>query len=119
MLALIVAIVILTTAVMAITAANTARLKTQTVSSGRSSALAIARSYMETVRGRDPWTLESETAARVDGAGIASATGAFTRELRITATQANLVRAKVIVTAPRLATPVQLITDVYRPRRIQ
>ena len=117
LLAIIVAIVVLATAVMAISAANTTRLRTQTISDGRTIALAIARSYLESVRARDPWDLADESPVRVNAAGVADAGGAYTRALEITEERANLLRVEVIVTAPRLATPVQIVTNAFRPAR--
>ncbi len=115
LLSLMVAVVLLATGVMAIGAANTARLRSQTQSTSRSAALNVARSYLERVRGRDPWSLSNEPVVRVDGSGeLALLTGEFTRELRVTVDRANLLTLEVIVTGPRMPAPIRLMTNMYR-----
>lgn len=114
LLSLMVAVVLLATGVMAIGAANTARLRSQTQSSARSAALQVARSYLENVRGRDPWSIAAEAVQTVDGSGNVVPNGEFTRELRVTVNQTNLLTLEVIVTGPRMAAPIRLITNTYR-----
>jgi hypothetical protein len=114
LLSLMVAVVLLATGVMAIGAANTARLRSQTVSTARSAGLNVARTYLENVRGRDPWGLATETAAQVDGTGAVNPSGEFTRVLNVTVLQANLLAIEVVVTGPRLSAPIRLVTNVYR-----
>jgi type IV pilus assembly protein PilV len=114
LLSLMVAVVLLATGVMAIGAANTARLRSQTVSTARSAGLNVARTYLENVRGRDPWGLATETAVQVDGTGAVSPSGEFTRVLNVTVLQANLLAIEVVVTGPRLSAPIRLVTNVYR-----
>jgi Tfp pilus assembly protein PilV len=114
LLSLMVAVVLLATGVMAIGAANTARLRSQTSSTARSAGLNVARTYLENVRGRDPWSLATETAAQVDGTGAVSASGEYTRVLNVTVVQANLLRIEVLVTGRRLTSPIRLLTNIYR-----
>jgi Tfp pilus assembly protein PilV len=114
LLAIMVAVVLLSTAVMAIGAANTTRLRSQTLSTSRSAALNVARTYLESVRGRDPWSVASEGVIHVDANGVVSSTGAFTRQLVVTVDRANLLRIEVIVTAPGLGAPIRLLTNAYR-----
>jgi Tfp pilus assembly protein PilV len=114
LLSLLVAVVLLATGVMAIGAANTTRIRVQTLSGVRTTALSIARAQVEAVRGRDPWTLVSIPAEAVDNSGAARADGAYTREVQVTVESTNLLRVVVIVTAPRLSTPVRLVTNTYR-----
>jgi hypothetical protein len=114
MISVMVAVVLLATGVMAIGAANTARLRSQTQSTARSTGLNVARSYLENVRGRDPWSVASESPVQVDGSGAVSASGEFTRELRVVVDQPNLITVEVIVTGRRLSAPIRLITNTYR-----
>lgn len=114
LLSVMVAVVLLATGVMAIGAANTVRIRTQTQSTSRSAALNVARSYLENVRGRDPWSITSESATRVNAEGLADANGAFTRQLLVTVERTNLLRLEVIVTGPGTAAPIRLTTNAYR-----
>ena len=114
MLSVMVAVVLLATGVMAIGAANTARIRSQTQSTARSTALNVARSYLETVRGRDPWSVAPEPMMRVSASGEPDAAGAYTRELLVTVERVNLLRLEVVVTGPGLAAPIRLITNAYR-----
>jgi Tfp pilus assembly protein PilV len=114
LLSLMVAVVLLATGVMAIGAANTARLRSQTQSTARSAGLNVARSYLENVRGRDPWGLASEAAQTVDGEGNVTPSGEFTRQMTVTVNQTNLVTIHIVVTSPRLSAPIRLVTNAYR-----
>ncbi len=114
LLSLMVAVVLLATGVMAIGAANTARLRSQTSSTARSAGLNVARTYLENVRGRDPWSLATEAAQQVDGTGAVTPSGEFTRRLTVTVLQTNLLAIEVRVTGPRLSAPIRLVTNVYR-----
>ena len=109
-----VAVVLLATGVMAIGAANTARLRSQTQSTARSAGLNVARTYLENVRGRDPWTLVTEAPQIVDGSGNVTPSGEFTRQLHVTVNQTNLLTLYVVVTGPRLTSPIRLRTNAYR-----
>jgi Tfp pilus assembly protein PilV len=114
LLSLMVAVVLLATGVMAIGAANTARLRSQTHSTARSAGLNVARTYLESVRGRDPWSLVTESPQTVDGSGNVTPQGEFTRQLHVTVNQTNLVTVEVVVTSPRLTSPIRLRTNAYR-----
>lgn len=114
LLSLMVAVVLLATGVMAIGAANTARLRSQTQSSARSAALNVARSYLESVRGRDAFSIATESAVRVDGSGVVAPSGEFTRTMQVTVVQANLITIEITVIGPRMLAPVRLITSAYR-----
>ena len=114
MLSVMVAVVLLATGVMAIGAANTARIRAQTLSTARSTALNVARSYLETVRGRDPWSVAAEPMMHVNASGEPDAAGAYTRELLVTVERVNLLRLEVVVTGPGLTAPIRLMTNAYR-----
>lgn len=114
LLSLMVAVVLLATGVMAIGAANTARLRSQTQSSARSAALNVARTYLETVRGRDAFSIATESAVQVDGSGVVTPSGEFTRRMQVTVVQANLITIEITVIGPRMTAPVRLLTNAYR-----
>jgi Tfp pilus assembly protein PilV len=114
LISLMVAVVLLSTGVMAIGAANTTRIRTQTMSSTRSAALSIARTHLESVRGRDVWSIADENEARVDASGQVTSNGAFTRRVHVTVERQNLLRVEVIVTGPRMPSPIRLVTNTYR-----
>ena len=114
LLAIMVAVVLLATGVMAIGAANTMRIRSQTQSTACSTALNVARTYLENVRGRDPWTIAAESQVRVNAAGQLDPAGAFTRELIVMVERTNLLRLEVVVTGPANTAPIRLITNAYR-----
>jgi type II secretion system protein I len=82
--------------------------------SNRAIALAIATDRLEQLRASDPQTLASEPAATVDANGNVSAGGAYQRSVTVTLDAANLLRLTVVVTYPRMTTPVQLQALIYR-----
>lgn len=114
LLSIMVAVVLLATGVMAIGAANTTRMRYQTTATSRSAALTLARTYLENVRARDPWSVVPESLAAVDGTGTVTPAGEFTRRLIVTTISANLIRIQVVVTAPRLPSAIVLTTNLYR-----
>ena len=114
LLSLMVAVVLLATGVMAIGAANTARLRSQTQSTARSAALNVARTYLEKVRGRDAFSIATESPVQVDGSGVVTPSGEFTRAMQVTVVQANLITIEVTVRGPRMSAPVRLLTSAYR-----
>ncbi len=114
LLSIMVAIVLIATGVMAIAAASTTRQRQQTISGARTGALNVARAYSEVLRGRDPWTLTTETAVRVDATGAPASNGEFTRTSLVTVDKPNLLRVEIIVSATSLTNPVRLVTNVYR-----
>jgi hypothetical protein len=118
LLSIMIAIVLIATGVMAIAAANTTRQRQQTVSGARTGALNLARDYSEIVRGRDPWTLTSESPVSVDATGALASTGEFTRELLVSIDKPNLLRVEIVVTATSLTNPVRLVTNIYRGAKI-
>lgn len=114
LLSVMVAVVLLATGVMAIGAANTMRLQSVTKSTVRTTALSLARGYIEELRGRDPWSLATEGEVTIDEAGVPTASGRFTRQLLVTEVRSNLVKIEVIITGSALTVPVSLVTNTYR-----
>ena len=89
-------------------------MKTQRDTNLRSVALTVARSYVEEIRSRDPWTIASEAPVNVNLQGQAAAAGPLRRSTTVTEDSANLLRITVRVDYPGQNQPVQLITMAYR-----
>ncbi len=106
------AIVLLSIGVTSISQVLTQSVTMHTIVAMRTTALDVARSYMEEVKGRDPLTLASESEVRVNDRGEADSNGSFTRELTIEAVDTHLVEATVIITLPQ-SNPVTLVTWIY------
>ena len=111
-ISLLVAIVLLSVGVLSISQVLTQSVVMQTIIAMRTTALDVARAYMEEVKSRDPLTLASEAAVRVNDRGEVDESGAFTRELTVTSVGLHLDEISVIVTTPRSA-PITLVTWVY------
>ena len=69
LVALMVAMVLLTVGMITLAGANAQTATMQSLSQNRTNAIAIARAYMEQVHTRDPWTIVSEGPTNVDGEG--------------------------------------------------
>lgn len=114
LISVIVAIVILSTGLLALARAQAMLVKSQGTTANRSIALTIARDYMEVMRSRDPWTIASEAGATVDARGTPDVNGKYTRAVAVTVVQANLVQVRITVVYPRGVNPVDIITLIYR-----
>ncbi len=108
------AIILLAVGLMSLAGANAQTITMQTLAQNRTSAIAIARAYMEQVRTRDPWTVESESGVALNSDGQPSAQGAFIREMTVTSSRQNLIQLVVSVSYPRGTQPVQLTTSFFR-----
>jgi Tfp pilus assembly protein PilV len=114
LVSVIVAIVILSTGLLALARAQGMLVATQGTTANRSTALTIARDYTEVLRSRDAWAIASEAAATVNGRGVAVANGRYTRSTTVTVIAANLLQVTVQVTYPKGPTPIQITTLIYR-----
>jgi type IV pilus assembly protein PilV len=114
LVSVIVALVLLTVGVMALANANLYALRAVNSETDRTTGLQIARSYMETLRGRDPTLLASEAEARVNDIGTVAASGRFLRTTTVTTLSTLLSRVTVQVRLPRGNTPIVMETLVYR-----
>lgn len=112
LISVIVALTLLSVGILSLTQVLTQSVSMQTVTSQRTTALDVARSYMEQVKGRDPLTLVTESAVQVNERGELDGSGVFTRELTIVSVSLHLVEATVIVTLPR-SNPIELVTWIY------
>jgi len=113
-----VAIVLLGVAVTALSSSGMMVLAVHTDSAVRSTATAIAASYLEEVKARQPGTLASESATSVSSDGVKAQSGIFVRSLEVVPEEnlAYTKRVTVNVEFPsgrgRTGT-VQLVTVVY------
>lgn len=112
-ISVLVAIVMLSVGILALSRSGTQSMAAQTLAGNRSTALSIGRSYMEAVRSRPPDQVVSESAIAVDETGTASPNGAFTRSVFVTVVRHNLKEVRVIVAFPRSRVPVELVTLAY------
>lgn len=111
---MIVAIVLLTVGILALGNANTNTIKYQTLAQNRTNAVAIARAYLEEVRVRNPWNLETEYAVKVGADGVVDPAGFYTRRMEVTEERNNLLFVELFVDFPRAEQPVRLTTYQYR-----
>lgn len=114
LISMMVALVLLVVGVSALATANVSTVTLQTLAQNRTNAIAIARAYVEEVRTRDPWLVESEESVRLNADGVASSEGAYVRSLTVRETRNNLIEVEVRVDYPRATQPVTLITSLFR-----
>lgn len=114
LISMIVAVVLLTVGLLSLAGANSQTITLQTIAQNRTNAIAIARAYVEQVRTRDPWLLQTEAAVRLNSEGVTSANGAFVRTLTVRQLRQNLIRIDVRVDFPRSSQPVTLTTLMFR-----
>ena len=110
----IVAIILLGVGVSALAHANGQTITLQVLAQNRTNAIAIGRSYLEQVRARDPWMVESEPSTNVDSEGRATSGGPFRRTVTVTELRQNLVSIEVRVDFPRGRHPITLNTMLFR-----
>jgi type IV pilus assembly protein PilV len=114
LISVIIAIVLLSVGVLALAGANATALRVFNTEGIRTSALQIARSHLESLRGRDPTTLANEPLTQVNELGVVTAGGRFGRQVTVTQVDSALVRVQVQVT-PVAGRPVTLETQIYKP----
>ena len=108
----IVALVLLSVGVLSVSNVLTQSIAMQTIGAQRTTALSIARTAMEDIRGVDPTTVTAQALVVVDDQGVPDASGIFTREVTVSSAGSNLIEVTVVVTAPR-SSPVRLITWIF------
>lgn len=114
LVSMIVAIILLAVGLSSLASANASTISLQTLAQNRTNAIAIGRSYLEEVRTRDPWLVESESAVRLGAEGTPEADGPYVRTMTVTETRQNLVKIEVKVDYPRAQSPVLLTTLLFR-----
>jgi len=113
-----VAIVLLGVAVTALSSSGMMVLAVHTDSAVRSTATAIASSYLEEVKARAPGTLASESATSVSSDGVKNQSGIFVRSLEVVPEE-NLAYTKRVTIKVEFPTgrgrtgKVELVTVVY------
>ncbi len=112
-ISVLVAIVMLSIGILALSRSGTQAMAAQTLAGNRSTALAIGRAYMEAVRSRPPAQVLSESAVKVDRTGTVNPDGVFTRSVVVTTVRHNLKEVRVIVEFPRSGVPIELVTLAY------
>ena len=117
LISVLMAIALLTIGLLALGRTQAMVVSSQATATTRTSALEVARSYMEEVRARDPWTLATEPAVKLALDGAVDAAGPLSRSLEVVASQPNLLQVTVRVADTRRRTPVELVTYVYRGAR--
>lgn len=114
LVSMIVALVLLTVGLMSLAAANAQTVTLQTIAQNRTNAIAIGRGYVEQLRTRDPWDIQSEPEVKVNAEGVPASTGAYKRTVTVTTVRQNLIRLEVRIDFPRGAQPVVLTTSMFR-----
>jgi len=114
LVSMIVAIILLAVGLSSLASANASTIKLQTLAQNRTNAIAIARGYLEQVRTRDPWLVQTESSVRLGAEGTPDASGPYVRTMTVTVTRQNLVKIDVNVDYPRASTPVVLTTLLFR-----
>lgn len=115
LISVLIALVLLSVGMTALSRTGATVVKAHTGAAARTTALSIARGHMETLRSRDPRTLQSEMAVKVNERGTVDIQGHYTRRVVVTKLDHNLVRVKLIVDFPRSTQPVELVTLAYVP----
>ena len=113
-ISMLVAVILLAVGLMSLARASAQTITMQTLAQNRTSAIAISRAYLEQVRTRDPWTVESEPEQVVDAEGLPAAGGFFRRTVNVTVTRQNLLKVEVLVAYPRGTQPIVLTTSFFR-----
>ena len=112
--AMIVALILLTVGLMSLARASAQTVTLQTLAQNRTNAIAISRAYLEQIRTRDPWTVQSETEKAVNAEGVVTAGGFYKRSVSVSTTRQNLLKIEVFVTYPRGTQPITLTTSFFR-----
>jgi len=113
MISTMVAIILLSIGLIALSATGAGVVRAHTAAGGRSSALAIARAHLEALRTQPTQDLDSEDPLRVNGEGIADGTGAYVRSVEVIDVTHNLKQVAVRVAYPRSNLPVELVTLAF------
>lgn len=114
LVAVLIAVVVLSIGLLSVSGTMASLVRSQTEADVRSASVAVARSYLEQVRARDPRTVASEPAVAVGLDGVPAADGPLLRSVAVTEPQPSLLLVTVRVASRRAAMPVELITYVYR-----
>jgi type IV pilus modification protein PilV len=111
----IVAIVILSVGILALSRTGSQSISTQTKAATHTVALAIARKHMEQLKSQPAATVQSESPVTVNTEGEPDAGGTFTRTVTVDLVDPTLQQVKVTVLGPTSTKPVELVTLMYLP----
>ncbi len=114
LVSMIVAMVLMGVGVGALARSSAETVKFQNIAQNKTNAIAIARAYVETLRTRDPWSMQSEASVAVNQDGSTSSGGQYSRAMEMMVERQNLLRLTVTVRFPRMVNPVVLTTFLYR-----
>ena len=112
LVSVLVAIVLLTVGALSVSNVLTQSMAMQTIMNTRTTALDVARAYMEEIKSRDPADIAAEDAVQVNEQGEQDETGVFTRQVLVENVDRNIKQITVVVTSPR-SNPIELVTLVY------
>ena len=113
LISVIIAMVLLSVGIMSLARVGGEVLEIHSATSGRSTALAIARGHLEQIRARPAAELVSESPVKVDASGTITPSGMFTRSVDVQDVAYNLRQVKVIVDFPRARVPVELLSLAF------
>lgn len=114
MVGVLVALVLLAVGILALANAGTQTVAMENQMATRTTALEIARTYMEQVRSQEPDELTSHSPEPVNGQGEPDEDGVFRRALVVEDTEdVNMKKVTVRVYAPNLDSPIELVTLAY------
>ena len=112
-LELVIALMLLGVAVFSLSQTSIVSINAQTSASLRTTAAALAKSYMEEVKTRDVSTLASESAVQVNEWGDSDSLAIFTRTMQVDSLAANLRRVTIEIAYPKSTAPVVMETILY------
>ena len=116
LISVMIAMILLVVGISALSRTGFETLRAQTAAATRTTALDIARTYLEDLRTRDPASLASETAVVVDETGRVSSTGYYQRSVDVQVLAKNLKQVTVRVRTSNLKTAVELVTMTFVPQ---
>lgn len=116
LVSVLIAMILLMVGIAALSRTGFETLRAHTAAATRTTALDIARTYMEDLRTRDPGTLQSEGAVVVDETGKVNSSGQYQRSVDVQVLAKNLKQVTVRVRARNLKTPVELVTMTFVPQ---
>jgi Tfp pilus assembly protein PilV len=113
LISVLVAITMFSAGVLALSRTGAEVMRVQTQSASRSTAVAIARAHMETLRAQDPKDILSQAAIKVDREGKPNNQGSFSRTVKVEDAGKNLKEIRVVVDYPRSGGPIELMTYAF------
>lgn len=113
LIGILVAIIVVSVGLTAILSAQVNATTMQRSSGLRTTSVEIARTYMETLKAKDPRVIVEETDIRVNESGTVSATGNYLRSVSLDPGGDGLKKVTVSVTYPGGRKAVELVTLLY------